>query len=393
MRRRAISTGLIGIAALVATACSSHNVDEHMGGTTSKPITASATAPVTSGAMYAKPGPYVAGVTTVTIGDRQAEVWYPADPGAQAGKPKDTYYIRSWLGASVQGIISPTINPPYTTDAYRGIPASSHGPFPVVLFAHGSMGYRDQSTFLTTHLAQWGFVVVAPDMRENGLEFVLGGQPSPARQPDEVFDAAIAAVRAADIDATSVLRGAVKPGKIGVVGHSLGGFQIIHYAAQANVAVYIPLAGAANFEDGSPSTALPGKPSLFMGGTIDTVVAPKIVRSSFDAAAKPSELVEIDNVGHLNAFSDICQVGASGGGVIALAVQAGLPIPAEVKHLGTDGCQASALPSPIAQEVTDQFVTAELRWALGIDATPVGLKDTPKLHADLAPATFTITTR
>ena len=33
-------------------------------------------------AAYRDAGPYVAGVTTLDLGDRQVEVWYPVDPGA-----------------------------------------------------------------------------------------------------------------------------------------------------------------------------------------------------------------------------------------------------------------------------------------------------------------------
>jgi hypothetical protein len=40
-------------------------------------------------------------------------------------------------------------------------PATDGGPFPLVLFSHGSVGYRLQSTFLTTHLASGGFVVAS----------------------------------------------------------------------------------------------------------------------------------------------------------------------------------------------------------------------------------------
>src|SRR5262245_22718938 len=37
------------------------------------------------------------------------------------------------------------------------------GRFPLVLVAHGHCGLRTNYTYLTTHLASWGFVVAAPD--------------------------------------------------------------------------------------------------------------------------------------------------------------------------------------------------------------------------------------
>ena len=48
-------------------------------------------------AIYAASGPYAAGVTTVTIGDRQAEVWYPIAKKSAHGKHKDVYEIVKWL--------------------------------------------------------------------------------------------------------------------------------------------------------------------------------------------------------------------------------------------------------------------------------------------------------
>ena len=40
---------------------------------------------------YAAPGPYSVGVTTLDLGDRFIEVWYPGDPGSEVGVPVATY--------------------------------------------------------------------------------------------------------------------------------------------------------------------------------------------------------------------------------------------------------------------------------------------------------------
>ena len=53
-------------------------------------------------------------------------------------------------------------------------PPATGGPFPVVLFSHGYAGFPEQSVSLTTHLARWGFVVVAPDHVERSLDGLLG---------------------------------------------------------------------------------------------------------------------------------------------------------------------------------------------------------------------------
>ena len=60
--------------------------------------------------------------------------------------------------------------------AYTGLPPADPdgGPYPLVLFSHGFAGYRLQSTFLTTHLASWGFVVAAVEHPYRNLTAVFG---------------------------------------------------------------------------------------------------------------------------------------------------------------------------------------------------------------------------
>ena len=58
---------------------------------------------------------------------------------------------------------------------------SRAGRFPLVVFSHGYAGFRDQSTFLTSWLASWGFVVAAPDHHSRDLTAVLRRAPRPAR--------------------------------------------------------------------------------------------------------------------------------------------------------------------------------------------------------------------
>ena len=60
-----------------------------------------------------------------------------------------------WYPASAGG----SFNSSY--EANDGAPAAAGGPFPVLIFSHGSGGNPAQSIFYTTHLASHGFVVVA----------------------------------------------------------------------------------------------------------------------------------------------------------------------------------------------------------------------------------------
>ena len=335
-------------------------------------------AKVAKDAPYAKPGPYAAGVTTLQLDDREIEVWYPAERSAVKGRSRDTYYIRDWLPPAIQQVLG-EVNPPYRTNAYRGVP-SAKGRFPLVVFEHGFGGYRDQSTFLTTHLAQWGFVVASPDFLERGLAAQLGGAPASPKPGLQVFDETVAAVRAANARKRGPLAGRVKPGKVGVTGHSAGARGTIEVAAQRSkqVAGYVPLAGAASggVRNGveTPAIVPPPLPNVFIAGVQDGVIPIAGIQSYYtDSVVAPKRGVWIDGSGHLTAFSDICAIGAGGGGIVAIAREAGLPVPENLARLGEDGCKDPALEPKQVWPVTNHYTTALFRYAFRIDAKPVGL--------------------
>jgi hypothetical protein len=99
------------------------------------------------------------------------------------------------------------------------------------------------------------------------------------------------------------------------------------------------------------------------------------IEAAFEAAPGPKRLVVIEGAGHNNAFSDICEIGASGGGVIALAREAGLPVPDSVARLGEDGCREPNVDSEQVWPVVRHFVTAHLRFQAGITTIPWGLDE------------------
>jgi dienelactone hydrolase len=324
-------------------------------------------------ARYARTGPYRVGVTTLSLPDRKVEVWYPAAKGATRGKRRDVYHLRDWLPPAIQQLLA-TANPPFTTDAYRNVKASTHGPFPLVVFSHGFGGYRDQSTFLTTHLASWGFVVVSPDFLERGIASALGQQPKVPKTDLATFRATVDLVRREDARRRSRLHGIVRRGKVAVVGHSAGARDAVLFARERDVVAYVAMAGAGNTaREGTPALEPPRKPSVYLAGAIDGVVPIDSLRTAYAKVPKPKRMVVIGGSGHLNGFSDICEIGAGGGGIVAIAQQAGLPVPPNLAKLGSDGCATPALPSRTVWPVTRHVTTAELRWAFRIDRHPVGL--------------------
>ena len=172
-------------------------------------------------------GPYEVGVTTIEVIDESregrrllTEIWYPAD--LEGKKPGEYYYHLLW------------------GDAVRDAkPDPSGGPYPVILFSHGSGAIRVQSVFLTEHLASHGYIVVAPDHPGNTLY-----------DSDSTLKARGVIDRPLDIEAVldEILRmgeagvfpvgGIIDETRIGMTGHSYGAYTTLMVCgAKVNVDV------------------------------------------------------------------------------------------------------------------------------------------------------------
>jgi predicted dienelactone hydrolase len=207
-------------------------------------------------------------------------IWYPAPPGSGP------------VSVATGGVADAPLDP-------------SGGPYPLVLFSHGSCGYPNQSTFLTPLLASWGFVVVAPPHPGNTLfEFPSCNTPTALaasfveRPQDMVF--VLDRILAANQDAASPFFGAIDPDRIAMTGHSFGGLTTyLVTAIEPRVKVAVAMAPATG-----ATSALP-VPSLTMIGTIDSVVNVPSAEHAYDRSVAPKLLVEIEHAGHY-AFSDLC---------------------------------------------------------------------------------------
>lgn len=315
-------------------------------------------------APYAVKGAYVAGVTTYDRAGIPIEVWYPADSGAEAGKTPDVYDMREWLPASVSAQISDADAPLHATDAYRDIPASSAARFPIVLFSHGLGGYRSQSSFLMTHLASWGFVVVAPEHPERGLAAVLGGEPLADNSSTALLDA-LEMLKSEDTRTGGRLEGRLDFGHVAVSGHSMGGGATMVVAPDPQIHTWFTLASPA------PGSA-PGKPFLMMAGMTDNVAVIDEVRQGYTKKAAPKRFAAISSAGHL-AFTDICTIARDQGGLFGLAQKYGVEVNDLLATIGSDGCHQENLPAEEGWPIIDHYVTAHLRAAFSIDAPPAGL--------------------
>ena len=389
----------LALAAVIAmAACSSDGGSADPGTTaptdsgsapsTESPTTAEATTTTVSPAelaqAFTQPGEYPVGVTTLQLDKGPlVEVWYPAVPGTTG---TETYDVRDFTPDVIKAILTGDVPASYSYPAGRDA-AVADGEFPVVLFSHGFTGIRVQSSFLTSHLASYGMIVVSPEHPSRDLTNVLGGTASGDRA-DSVDDLlqSLDLITAQDADPASMFSGHVDVSRVAAVGHSAGGGTVLGAAADNRVDGYVSLASGVLLGgggDGSTTTtvdpgSLPDKPSFFMAGAVDQVVpVDKVTRPSFEAVPSPSLLWVVDGVGH-NGFDDFCTFG-NGKGIIGVAEASGLggllDAQPALRKLGEDGCIPPAVDVNTTFPVINHAVTAWLRILFGMDPEPVGLDE------------------
>ncbi len=351
------------------------------------PAAAASASTTSTGAAYAGPGPYPVGLTTLQLPDRAVSVFYPAQPGSEVGKVMSSYTQRDPYPPDLQALVPDQYNTRVTFVAYTDLPGAQHGgPFPVVLFSHGAGSFRLDNATLNAGIASWGFVVVSPEFPERDRAAVTRASLGPstttstttaassrAREAQQLHGdtnamlAALQLVETTSRDQTSPLAGLVDGKRVGAVGHSAGGgaaFTLLPNAAIKTAIGWAPVPPA-------PGTKEPAKPTMVISGADDIAITPARVKALYASLSPPKSSVQIAGVGH-NGFTDLCIAIRQGGSLIEFARQHHL-IPENLLRLGENGCQASNLDPQVGYRIIQHFTVAQLRSALGIDRSPVGL--------------------
>jgi hypothetical protein len=316
---------------------------------------------------YAQRGPYVVGVTTLTIGDRDIEVWYPVDPGTEAGAERASYASFTVLPEAIQRLLPPDLNIVVPMDAYRDLRISAGGPYPILTFSHGAGGFRQAYSGLLTGIASHGLVVVSLDHLEWGLLAQVGLLPPGVdRDAGEVVLAAVAQLAAAHADPSSPLFGGIDATRIATAGHSAGGRAAFALPDRAEVRAML------GFATGASSSGVAGKPILLLAGAEDA--GAQRLEQAYDDLSPVKRFVAIDRAAH-NSFTDQCAIIWGGNNFLIKLVEAGFPIPQNLLDLAIDGCRPENLAPAEFWKVTQHFTVAHLRAAFGLDDPPVGLGD------------------
>ena len=385
-RGRAVpAAALAAAAALAFAACSGASGDPGAASSTapgsatdSASTTASAaagpggaapSAPPTGPSAFTRPGPYPVGTLEIDAPNGPITVWYPGQPGSEGGHTTATYDLRTYLPPSEQGKVPDGAATPFPMDAYTELPAAEPEgqPFPLVLFSHGFCGYRQQSSFLTTAIASWGFVVAAPEHTPRDLTSCLSGTIGQGATTDvQDLRAAIPILEAENLKEDGTLATIVDTTRVAVVGHSAGGGAAIQMAGDPHVVTYVALAAGS----GPAPAATPG---LYVAGEAD-VIAPAATIEQWWTSSVPSpkQLAVLGGVTHLG-FMDLCTIAADQGGIFQVAQRFGVTIPDVIAHLTADGCAPSHTAATAAWPAIRHLTIAQLRSAFGIDPAPVAL--------------------
>ena len=392
--RRALLASCCSLA-LVLAACSSGSSGGSDGtkDANGTAATTSTTAAAKADPAYEEMGPDPVGTRTIALDDgRRVVVWYPAEAAA-ADAPKETFDIASLLSPELQAKISPDLRPQYEIDAHPGAKPAADGPYPVVLFSHGFAGFPEQSADLVTHLASWGFVVIAPDHVERSLSGLLGtaAKGVTPREDPEVLSASLDAVIADAKADGSPLGGLLDLDKVAVAGHSAGASAAYLTASSDDrVKAFIAYSVGTGRPDANGKVAerpVPDVPGMVMIGSADGIIEPSASQKVYEGMEPPKYLVEIADAGHL-VFSDICLIGKDRGGLVQLTKDAGLDLGQDLLRLASDGCQADALDPAKAFPAIDHYSVAFLRYELGLDPEPVGLDAATAASFTTADVTF-----
>ncbi len=246
-------------------------------------------------------GPFDVGARTVTVDGLTVEVWYPAS-GVPDDRPAKQYDIRDHLPASEVDKIADEDTPLQTCDCFADVEMdATRGPFPVVLFVHGTAGFRSQSLEIVTHWASRGFVVLAadhPGLQLHDLLALACGQGNTPRDLDADLATLVAAIQSPAGD-LAFLDGRIDAKRLALSGHSAGAAAIQGWGDVGKV--LIPMA-AGGVEDGAALES-----TLVLGALDDQVVDYENQEAGFASSPSPKRLVGLAPAGHL-IFSSLCSI-------------------------------------------------------------------------------------
>ena len=301
-------------------------------------------------------GPWPVGSRTVSVSGLTTEVWYPAVPGSETGKTKDWIDTRQYMPDS-----DPDANDPnFQINSYAGLPLDAeYGPYPVIVYVHGTGSFRTASHGLFTHWASRGFVVICADNPGIMLGDLMEGGCGALLTADQAGDTKnlLSAVRSQS-DGLSFLSGRIAPDRIGLGGHSAGGIAISGLGDENGVRIIVPMASGGVDAGSSVESA------LIMGGMEDGTATESVVRSGYEDTTFKKRLVLIPEAGHM-AFCTVCPI------ILNSDEDLG-----SLSGIANDGCGPQYMDPALSTEIVNFASTAVYEETLICSPTAAGQIDT-----------------
>ena len=358
--------------------------------TTAPPATRAAPdAALPDGPSPAEPGEFAVGRRTITLIDSDrddrtfsVDVWYPADGEAAEAAPKAVYSF-------IPGV-------EFTSEvAAADVPVAEGGPYPFVIYSHGSGGQRFQASDNAELLASHGFVVAAPDHVGNTAfdELLDTRAPDEQIEIDRPTDTAFTITELLEQSAApdTPLSGALDPDRIGIYGHSFGGYTALTaVSGRGDVPPddrIVAAVGHAAATERSTDAELEAVdvPTLLLSGTKDetTPIADNTERPWELISGRPLVRVDIVDGGH-QSFSDVCDYQELAP-TFADAPEALVDF---IDDFARDGCAPGLIDIDRAHEIIDTYTVAFLQRYVAGDAeaeaylTPEYAETIPEIDYD-----------
>ncbi|MEC9032053.1 MAG: alpha/beta fold hydrolase [Planctomycetota bacterium] len=280
-----------------------------------------------AGKDYSAPGSYPVGVRTLVRGaqDREdsdsgglrtlvTEVWYPAVESARSAK-KTTFseFFGKYQAEAGQfvdhfgGKLS-EVESRFRCAGVRGA-ALRQGVFPLLVFSHGNGGIRHQNIFQVEHLASHGYIVVSADHTGNAglaplpsgaLPYDRSGRGRSARNRPRDVSFLITELLRRNAQAGSWLHKSLDGERIGLLGHSFGGFTVCKVAeADRRVKAILPMTVGYGRKTSVPMLLMLGEKDRTMGAAGNAVA-----RLYYQGCEGPKHLVSLKRGGHFS-FTDM----------------------------------------------------------------------------------------
>jgi predicted dienelactone hydrolase len=391
-RTSSVSWLALGAAALIvvaAAACSADDDEMSAPDTTSAPPEA---------VDFSVRGPFAVGVTELD-GDPPVLVLYPADRDAvPEGAARFRYTAEDHWGRFA-GILTDELRADFAVEideAWRDIPASERGPFPLVVFSHGAAMSRFGHSSHGAHLASWGYVVAIPRQSARDVEAAISAAGDTAGIVEAdlgVIDRTIASLTSETGRPGSVLEDRVALGEIAVAGHSAGGAEALLAAYRSDVGTSIALvptapvpkevagdhqivqegwygfdtaAGEFDLDTYLEESEPPAKPSLIVFAENDLLYPVEDARAVFDWLPSPKRFAVLARTGHF-VFVDSCGRSQDSGGSEAVAAALGQdPESLEMRYI-ENGCSPADAPVAEVTALWNHLTVAHLRSVFDVD--------------------------